>query len=113
MPVSDRYTAYIIDRLAAITLIKTRKMFNGVGIYHNEKLFAFLINNNVYFKTDHDSSREFRAFGIQPFQPDSSHTIGSPYYQLPEVVLNNKKVLQKWVLKACRIAEADQFSMTG
>jgi len=113
MTVSDNYVAYVIDKLASVAPVKTRKMFNGLGVYRNQQLFAILANNNIYFKTDAKSQKRYESFGAKPFQPCGEDGIPSHYYQLPDLVLNDDKKLAQWMTRACNASTKKSVSWVG
>lgn len=88
-------------------------MFEGVGLYHNKQLFAILANDKLYFKTDAESRWDFEAFGAALFRPCEEGLIPPYYYQLPEAVLNDKRKLKQWMLRACRVEASADVSLAG
>ena len=42
MAVSDEFAAYIVGQLAHLGTVTTKRMFGGMGLYHNGFFFAIL-----------------------------------------------------------------------
>ena len=52
MPVSADYQAYVIDQLAGLAQVRSRRMFGGVGLYANDVFFGLIDDDTLYFKVD-------------------------------------------------------------
>ena len=113
MAVSHNYRAYVVDKLAGVGPVKTRRMFSGVGIYRDETIFAIIANNAVYFKTDSAGRGDFEALGMEPFQADAEDTREQCYYRLPDTVLEDPKTLAAWVNRACQVGRVDAAAETA
>jgi DNA transformation protein and related proteins len=67
MPVSAGYKEFLEDLLVAFGPVSIRNMFRGAGVYAEGVMFAILVNDTLYLKTDKASAREFAAEGKAPF----------------------------------------------
>ncbi|MGA8690660.1 MAG: TfoX/Sxy family protein [Methyloceanibacter sp.] len=67
MPVSAGYKEFLEDLLVAFGPVSIRNMFRGAGVYAEGVMFAILVNDALYLKTDKASAREFAAEGKAPF----------------------------------------------
>ncbi|TQV82600.1 TfoX/Sxy family protein [Exilibacterium tricleocarpae] len=101
MAVTHNYMAYVVEKLTAVSPIKTRRMFSGVGIYRDARIFALIANDTLYFKTDTESCADFKAFGMEAFQPVSDDPRAYAYYRLPDTVLGDRPLLAAWIDRAC------------
>jgi DNA transformation protein and related proteins len=57
MSVSEGYRTYIIEQLATLPAVSTRRMFGGLGLYSGDWFFALIDDDVLYFKVD-DANRE-------------------------------------------------------
>lgn len=94
MAVSDEFLKYVTDQFSALGPVRTRRMFGGVGIYHDEKFFALIDNDTLYLKTDVANEPRFKKAGMTPFQPWPGHIMN--YWTVPSDVFENKESLAEW-----------------
>lgn len=45
---------YVIDCLSPLYQVKARKLFGGYGLYISNKIFATIVNQELYFKNFHE-----------------------------------------------------------
>jgi DNA transformation protein len=103
--VSSSFQVLVLDQLSrAITRIRARPMFGGVGIYSGDLFFALIADDTVYFKADESTRPEFEARGMGPFRPFGEEGGTMQYYQLPEDLLEDPDALRPWAEKAVAIA---------
>jgi DNA transformation protein len=89
MSVSDNYRTYIVEQLAALPALSTRRMFGGIGLYSDAWFFAL---------RDDYVSRGMKAFMPFPGQP----SLG--YYQVPPDVIEEAEELARWARRAVEVA---------
>ena len=104
MPVSKNYCDYVLEQLAGLGDIVAKRMFGGVGLYYNDVFFAVLDDDQLYFKVDDDTRKDYLTAGMQPFQPTKDGPSSKTYYQVPKQVLEDENRLQEWARKALTAA---------
>ena len=57
MAVSEEFLAYVLDQFARWGQVNARKMFGGVGLYRDSKMFGLIADDVAYLKVD-ESNRE-------------------------------------------------------
>ena len=106
MAVRDSYRQYVLEQLGRVRPVTWRKMFGGVGVYADDRFFALLDNDTLYFKTGDTNRADFEARGMPPFQPFGPGTKPMDYHELPGDVLENVAELPEWIAKAVAVATA-------
>ena len=106
MAVSDEYLTYVLDQLACVGCVESRRMFGGVGIYSSGLFFALIADDVLYFKVDDSNRSDYEAAGMEPFRPFADKPNVMSYYEVPIEVLENKDRLEEWVQKALKVATA-------
>jgi DNA transformation protein and related proteins len=106
MPVSDRFTEFVVDQLEACGPITSRRMFGGVGIYAADLFFAILDNDVLYLKVDDSNRADFERVGSGPFRPYGDDSEVMQYYNVPVDVLEDATTLGRWAAKAIAVARA-------
>ena len=108
MPASSDYLAYVLDQLATFDKVVAKRMFGGYGLYAQERFFALIADDTLYFKAN-DSTREgFLKRNCPPFRPraDDPKAYSMSYYQVPADVLDDPDQLADWARKALDVARA-------
>ncbi len=78
--------------------VRARRMFNGMGIYTGEKMFAFLYESEIGLKLSPDDQREaLQLPGAEPLRPDPSMEPMREYVKMPSEVLDNFEQFVAWV----------------
>lgn len=95
------------DVFGHITEISAKAMFGGWGFYKSGFIFAIIADGSLYFRTDETNQKDFENAGTKPFtyrMKNGKKTI-LRYWQLPENIMEDKKLLRTWIEKATRAAE--------
>ena len=87
MAVSTHYVAHAVECMARVAPVSYRRIFHGVGIYHQGVQFAIIVNDHLYFRADEYSRSLYEQRGMAPFRPAAADMVESAFYQVPEAVL--------------------------
>lgn len=82
-----------------------RRMFGGVGIYAEGKMFAIADEERLYLKVDDQSKAEFEELGSGPFKPSERQTLRS-FYEVPDEVASDDAELAAWAQRAVEAARS-------
>jgi len=96
MAVSDSYLAFVLEQLAGVRALVTKRMFGGVGIYSGDVFFAVIDNDTIFFKVDDELAARYRKAGMPPFAPIPGKPPMMGYYQVPTDVLEDADEMAKW-----------------
>lgn len=102
--VSESYLSFVLEQLAGVARIVTKRMFGGVGIYSDGTFFAVIDNDTLFFKVDETLSKRYRDRGMPPFMPVPGAAPMAGYYQVPPDVLEDADALAKWAKDSLGIA---------
>lgn len=111
MAVSDEYLDYVVDQIGCIGEVAAKKMFGGVGLYHDGLFFGLIASDILYFKVDDENRREYQAAGAKPFQPYGGESYSMGYYEVPVDVLEDVDKLRVWATGA--VAAAARKAASG
>lgn len=111
MAVSNHYLNRILHRLSQVVPVSYRRIFTGVGIYHQGQLFALITNNRTYFRVDEDSVEPYRERAMPALKPAAAFLPGSHFYQLPDEVLHNPAELMFWMRAAVEASQTRTLSL--
>lgn len=103
MAVSEQYLKYVINQLTDFGEIETKKMFGGVGLFHQGLMFGKIGNDVFRLKVDKHNEKNFEDKGMKPFYSEKKKK-GMPYWEVPVDVLEDKNELAKWAAKSYEAA---------
>ena len=105
MALSEDHINYILDQLAGVDEVSHRKMFGGVGIFKEGKMFGMLNNKGaLLMKVDDSNIQDYLDRDMLPFTHDKNKTAKMPYYEVPAEVIEHRQQLKLWAEKSIEIA---------
>ena len=109
MSVQSQYLAYVLEQLAGMGGVSSRRMFGGVGLYRGELFFGLIDDDTLFLKTDASNSAEYEARRMPRFMPPVNRPMGPMgYHQVPAEVIEDAEMLVSWALKSVGVALASQ-----
>jgi len=99
-PIKDQdFLEFVLDQLARVKPITSRRMFGGIGLYQATTFFAIIDEGRLYFVTDDATRPAFEERGMKPFQYAPGKFIHT-YYEVPVDVLEDDGALCEWARSA-------------
>jgi TfoX/Sxy family transcriptional regulator of competence genes len=81
--------------------VRARRMFGGMGIYTSEKMFAFLMDNDVALKLNPSDFEEAMAIpGATEMRPEAGAEPLKEYVKMPKIILDDIQAFTGWVEKS-------------
>lgn len=78
--------------------VRARRMFGGMGIYAGERMFAFLVGEEIGLKLSADDMNEaLQIPGAEPLRPSPDAEPMKDYVRMPRSVLDNYEEFMSWV----------------
>ena len=94
MAVSREYLGYVLEQLAALGGLSSRRMFGGVGLYCDEFFFALIAQDTLSLRVDARNRGDFTARGMGAFRP---------YADRPRLSMSE---LVAWARRSLEVAQA-------
>lgn len=104
MVVSSEFEEYTVERLNLFGPTVARRMFGGLGFFHQGLMFALASNNVLYFKVNDLNREDFERAGMGPFRPYEGKSYSMSYFELPVEILEDDEQLPIWAGKAFSVA---------
>lgn len=103
---SEFHDYVVLDILGDIPSITSTAMFGGYGLYKEGKIFALIIDDELYFKAGEKTKNYFKAKGSRPFtyKKKDGKTYTMNYWLVSEDVMENREKLGEWVDKALEVS---------
>jgi DNA transformation protein len=109
MAVQPQFLAYILEQLAGVRDLRSRRMFSGVGLYSGELFFSLIHDDTLFFKTDGSTSADYIARGMPRFMPFPERPAAVlAYHQVPADIIEDNETLQNWARKSVAVALASR-----
>lgn len=101
MPRSREFVQFVLEQMAPFGRVRARAMFGGFGIYRDECMFAIIVDDRLYFKTDAATRGEFEARGLGPFTyVMRGKPVTMSYFEAPPEVFEEPDTMQHWAQMA-------------
>lgn len=106
MAVNAAFRDHIADLFNPYGTVTFKRFFGGTGLYFKDRLFAFIMRDRVYMKTNAETRAAYEAEGAEPFtfKNAAGETIAIAYYELPARLHDDTDELSRWVRQAHEVA---------
>ena len=85
--------------------VRARRMFGGMGVYTGERMFAFLMGEDIGLKLSPDDLHEAMQIpGAGPLHPEPDSEPMREYVKMPAEILDNYETFTTWVEKSANYA---------
>lgn len=91
--------------------VRARRMFNGMGVYTGERMFAFLVGEDIGLKLcPEDLEAALKLPGAEPLRTDPAAEPMKEYVRMPKAVLDNYETFTDWVQKSAAYAQSKRLN---
>jgi DNA transformation protein len=102
--VTPEFGDFVLDQLARVPQLRSKRMFGGIGLYSGDAFFGILAADELFFKVDDSNRSAYQAAGSAPFRPVANRPVSMSYWRVPLEVLEDQGELATWALAAIRAA---------
>jgi DNA transformation protein and related proteins len=103
--VSADFLAYVLDQLAQLGEVSSRRMFGGAGLYCEEFFFGLIADDTLYLRVDDTNRDDYTARAAQPFRPYADRPeLSMSYFEAPAEVLEDALRLTEWARRSLEVA---------
>jgi TfoX/Sxy family transcriptional regulator of competence genes len=93
---------------------RARRMFGGMGVYTGEKMFAFLLGEDIGLKlAPEDVEAALAIPGAGPMKPDQDAAPLREYVRMPKEILDNYETFMFWVERSANYARKKNGTAAG
>ncbi|ELY2932588.1 TfoX/Sxy family protein [Cronobacter sakazakii] len=103
MNVSREYVTFVLDQLAPLGAVETRRMFGCVALFQAGRMFALVDGDaQLYIKADDQNRERFIAEGFPSFTYITTRRSGGQqevtlgYYRIAEELVEDNQELLRW-----------------
>lgn len=103
MAVNEDYLNYIIDQLSEFGTVDIKRMFGGIGLFHQGLMFGKIGGETFRLKVDQHNQKDYEDKGMKPYYSEKKKK-GMPYWEVPVDILEDKDALASWATKSYEAA---------
>ncbi len=93
----NEFLSYVLEAMSHSALVSARKMFGGYGLYRDGLMFALMIEDELFFKTDAENVAYFERAGSHPFCYQSKQRLVQvAYWSAPAECLESPAEMGEW-----------------
>ena len=97
----SEFVEFVTEQMSFIGGLRVRAMFGGYGVYRDDRIFAIIVDDRLYFKADSITRAEFEAKGLSPFTYVArGKSVTMQYFEAPPEVFEEPETMRSWVQKA-------------
>lgn len=97
----SEFVDYVIELMADWETVAARKMFGGYGLYRDSMMFALIVGDELFFKTDADNVMQFKQEDCRPFAYQSkTRAVQMSYWSAPPACLESPPEMGVWCQSA-------------
>lgn len=102
---SDEFAVFVLELLAPMNGVSSRKMFGGHGVFKDGLMFGLIADDVLYLKVDEQNSPQFEAEGLPHFTyVKNGKPMNMSYRQAPEAAMEEAELLCEWAESAWQAA---------
>ncbi|HTQ09894.1 MAG TPA: TfoX/Sxy family protein [Fimbriimonadaceae bacterium] len=102
MPITPAFTTRVTKQLTEARPVTTRKMFGGLGMYHEGVFFGVCDDDKTFFKVDEQTVGMYDSHGMGPWLMGAE--INDKYREVPEAIMSDPGELGEWIDAAVGVA---------
>jgi DNA transformation protein len=95
------------DLFAEFGPIRLGRFFGGEGIWSDDVMIGMIFDDIIYFKTDDETRKAFKAEKSKPFtfvKHKSGETVVTTWFALPDRLYDEPDELAEWARAALTVA---------
>jgi DNA transformation protein and related proteins len=94
----NQFVSFVVEQLRRWSPVSARRLFGGQGLYRGERIFAVIMRDTLYFRTDDINRPDFEAAGMAPLRvgKGNSARIALSYHEVPPDILEEPEELARW-----------------
>ena len=97
----NEFVDYVEELMAGCAKVSARSMFGGYGLYRDGLMFALIVEDELFFKTDAENLARFEQAGSHPFvYQKRNRMVQLSYWSAPPASLDSPAEMHDWCQSA-------------
>lgn len=98
---ANEFVTWLAEQLGGLGRVHARRMFGGHGLYLDDAMFAIVVDDIAYLKTDEGNREAFARLDMEPFEYlRRGKPVQLGFLRLPDTALEERQEL----LRLARLA---------
>jgi DNA transformation protein len=98
---ADSFRDFVLEQLASLDGLLSKRMFGGYGLYCGEQFFGIVFDGRLYFKTHPETLLIYMEYHAAVFAPSEKQVLKN-YREVPVNILEDNESLLHWAKKAAQ-----------
>lgn len=96
----SEFVDFVLEQMLFVQGLQVRAMFGGYGLYQDDHIFAMIVKDTLYLKSDAIVQRDFEEKYLQPFSyVAQGKSVTLRYFEAPPEVFEAPDSMRNWVEK--------------
>lgn len=110
MSVSPGFRDFLADQMTGFGPVTIKRMFGGLGLFREGLMFALVVDDVLYLKSNSETAKDFGAENLASFAYATKNGQRTPtsYRRAPERCLDDVDEMANWCAKAYAVARSSQ-----
>lgn len=109
----SEFVEFVMEQMTLFGRPTVRAMFGGYGVYRDDRIFAIIVDDRLYFKAGQSTRAEFEAKGLRPFSYVArGKSVTMSYFEAPPEVFEDAEAMCSWAKKAYEASVGDKERKT-
>ncbi len=106
---------FLEELFAPVGATELRRMFGGLGAFAGGLMFAIIIDDVIYLKSDAETRAAFEAEGCEPFTypRKDGRAVSLSYWRIPERLIDEPDDFVAWSRAAIAVARRADAAKAG
>ena len=98
MALNAGFVEHVRELLEGVGPVQIRRMFGGAGVYRGDVMFALVVGEDLFLKTDEATRPRFEAAGSEPFiyVAKARGATATSYWRLPAAAADDPAEALSW-----------------
>lgn len=96
---ADSFLEFVLEQLAGLPGLRSKRMFGGHGLYAGEAFFGIVFDGQLYFKVNEATLADYLTRHCEVFAPSPKQVLKN-YRAVPVEILEDAESLRLWAGKA-------------
>lgn len=93
----NEFIEYVVELMADWATVSARRMFGGYGLFREGLMFALVVGDELFFKTDAGNVTQFEQAGSRPFvYQGQNRVVQMSYWSAPASSLESSAEMGEW-----------------
>lgn len=94
---NSEFTEHLVEIFKVFGVVRARRMFGGVGLFHQDLMIGLVADDVLYLKADKESAATFTDRGLTPFEyVKNGKSMNMSYYLAPEEIFDEPEAAERW-----------------